>query len=124
MTVAHRTQKYINVVIGEDRLYHTTTGILMHQNRTSDSRVYRKLLQLMATGSYHIWEKWYRIHKPTLADKILKNEGSMRNFEFEPKRLQLHSNINTGFILLSIFILLSALTFLVEFTPFSSGKDQ
>jgi len=50
MTVAHRTQKYIDFVIGEDLLYHTRTGILMHQNRPSDSRVYRKLLQLMATG--------------------------------------------------------------------------
>jgi len=97
---------------GEDRLNAIWKAELIENNYPSIHIIYRRMLELMANGVYHIWRKWYDIHHPP--DDELARLEFFKNPPTRVKKLNLQSNVHTAFYIYSFTITLALISFCIE----------
>jgi len=109
---------------GKEKLFDKWDGIIIEDSFATGRdelsrkykvsyRKYKKILDLMATGIFHIWDAWYRIHdsgnKARTQQKFLQRTRVNR-----AQGINMNSNIKTVFIIYSICTFICTCIFCAE----------
>jgi len=101
---------------GKEKLFHWWEGVGLSYDgsiaHSIASRIYTRVLDLMAHGIFQIWNDWDKILRPNGAQRTLK---ALRKRErFQPKPLSFKSNIKTIFIIYVVSITITIMLFSLE----------
>jgi hypothetical protein len=84
---------------GDEKLFGDWTGFGLTKG-VGTQRMYERMQELMSSGIYGLWEKWYQIQFPDQWAVVVKEAKRKAAVSAgEPKALVLNSNLRTAFII-------------------------
>jgi len=107
--------KSVNFWQSKGRAFHRDFYFLI-LNKKYAKALYDRTQFIIATGIYHIWDKWIRIFNPTVEDKTIVTHFKIQaKHTVSVRALHLQGNFVSGFFIYGGCLIVVALAFVIEY---------